>query len=202
MNQYRRRKLLLQQQPNEHSLTVQFLQQCIRSSAIDFRYFMTLSYYSPVYTMDDMVKEHKHIKNVILKYFYNNIPKDRMRLWFFMERNRSHHAYHSHVLLEGVDDIIRNRFFGYDSTANSNIILHTTDKMDSVILDGLERHMRKHVKRLGTGGDAVDIRDIGDIEKRLGYVNKEMRNGIRDIALEGWTEKGLWDHIDIYNSDM
>jgi hypothetical protein len=151
--------------------------------------------------MGDIVKEQKHIKNVILKYFYNNIPKDRMRLWFFMERHRSH-AYHSHILIEGVDDMIRNRFFGYNSTANSNIILHTTDKMDSVILDGLERHLKKYVKRLGTGGDAVDIRDIGDIEKRLGYVNKEMRNGIRDIALKGWTEKGLWDHLDIYNSDM
>ena len=200
MNQYMRRKLLLQQQPNEHSLTVQFLSECIKSQDIDFKFFMTLSYYSPVYTMCDIVKEQKHIKNVILKYFYNNIPKDRMRLWFFMERHRSH-AYHSHILIEGINDLIRNRF-GYDSTANSNIILHTTDKMDSVILDGLERHLKKHVKRLGTGGDAVDIRDIGDIEKRLGYVNKEMRNGIRDIALEGWTEKGLWDHIDIYNSDM
>ena len=200
MNQYMRRKLLLQQQPNEHSLTVQFLSECIDKHAIDFRYFMTLSYYSPVYTMGDMVKEQKHIKNVILKYFYNNIPKDRMRLWFFMERHSSL-AYHSHILIEGIDDIIRNRF-GYDSTVNSNIILHTTDKMDSVILDGLERHMKKYVKRLGTGGDAVDIRDIGDIEKRLGYVNKEMRNGIRDIAQEGRTEKGLWDHIDIQNSDM
>lgn len=200
MNQYMRRKLLLQQQPNEHSLTVQYLQQCINSHDIDFKYFMTLSYYSPVYTMGDMVKEHKHIKNVILKYFYNNIPKDRKRLWFFMERHSSN-AYHSHVLIEGIDDLIRNRF-GYDSTTNSNIILHTADKMDSVILDGLERHMRKHVKRLGRGSDAVDIRCVGDIEKRLGYVNKEMRNGIRDIALQGWTEKGLWDHIDIYNSDM
>lgn len=200
MNQYMRRKLLLQQQPNEHSLTVQFLQQCISSHAIDFRYFMTLSYYSKIDKMEYMVKEHKHIKNVILKYFYNNIPKDRMRLWFFMERHSSL-AYHSHILIEGVDDLIRNRF-GYDSTANSNIILHTTDKMDCVILDGLERHMRKYVKRLGKGSSAVDIRGVGDIEKRLGYVNKEMRNGIRDIAQEGWTEKGLWDHIDIYNSDM
>jgi len=200
MNPYMRRKLLLQQQPNEHSLTVQFLSECIKSHDIDFRYFMTLSYYSPVYTMGDMVKEHKHIKNVILKYFYNNIPKDRMRLWFFMERHSSF-AYHSHILIEGIDDIIRNRF-GYDSTVNSNIILHTTDKMDSMILDGLERHLKKYVKRLGTGGDAVDIRDIGDIEKRLGYVNKEMRAGIQDIAQEGWTEKGLWDHIDIQNSDM
>ena len=200
MNQYMRRKLLLQQQPNEHSLTVQFLSECIKSQDIDFKFFMTLSYYSPVYTMCDIVKEQKHIKNVILKYFYNNIPKDRMRLWFFMERHSSL-AYHSHILIEGIDDIIRNRF-GYDSTVNSNIILHTTDKMDSVILDGLERHMKKYVKRLGTGGDAVDIRDIGDIEKRLGYVNKEMRNGIRDIAQEGRTEKGLWDHIDIQNSDM
>jgi len=200
MNQYMRRKLLLQQQPNEHSLTVQFLSECIKSQDIDFKFFMTLSYYSPVYTMGDMVKEQKHIKNVILKYFYNNIPKDRMRLWFFMERHSSL-AYHSHILIEGIDDIIRNRF-GYDSTANSNIILHTTDKMDSEILDGLERHLKKYVKRLGTGGDAVDIRCVGDIEKRLGYVNKEMCNGIRDIALEGRTEKGLWDHIDIYNSDM
>ena len=201
MNPYMRRKLLLQQQPNEHSLTVQFLSECIKSQDIDFKFFMTLSYYSPVYTMCDIVKEQKHIKNVILKYFYNNIPKDRMRLWFFMERHRSH-AYHSHILIEGVDDMIRNRFFGYNSTANSNIILHTTDKMDSVILDGLERHLKKYVKRLGTGGDAVDIRDIGDIEKRLGYVNKEMRAGIQDIALEGWTEKGLWDHLDVQNSDM
>ena len=198
MNPYMRRKLLLQQQPNEHSLTVQFLQQCISSHAIDFRYFMTLSYYSQIDKMEDIVKEHKHIKNVILKYFYNNIPKDRMRLWFFMERHSSH-AYHSHILIEGINDIIRNRY------SNRNYILpsiDTDEKLDEVIMDRLKRHLKKYVKRLGTGGDAVDIRDIGDIEKRLGYVNKEMRNGIRDIALEGWTEKGLWDHIDIYNSDM
>lgn len=63
-------------------------------------------------------------------------------------------------------------------------------------------HLQEQVQRLGKGSDSLDIRDAGDIDRRLGYVNKEMRYGINELALEGYTAKGLWDHIDWMNSDM
>ena len=69
-------------------------------------------------------------------------------------------------------------------------------------MDGLRVHLQEKLKRLGKGSGAVDIRDVGDINRRLGYVNKTMRSGISELALEGYTDKGLWDHIDWMNSDM
>jgi hypothetical protein len=211
MNKYMRKKLSLQQQPNEHDVTVQFLKERIAECDIQFKYFITMSYYSPVYTIGDMIKENKHVKMVMLKYFYNNIPNNKIRIWFFVEKHASS-AYHSHILMEGLDDRIRmrycernNKIFTYSIdriTSTNNIIMNTDEDLDEEIMDGLRAHLQEKVKRLGKGSGSLDIRDAGDIDRRLGYVNKEMRYGINELALEGYTDKGLWDHIDWMNSDM
>lgn len=207
MNSYMRKKLSLQQQPNEHDVTVQFLKERIAEQDIQFKYFITMSYYSPVYTIGDMIKENKHVKMVMLKYFYNNIPSNRIRIWIFIEKHASS-AYHSHILMEGLDDRIRMRYCERNDILfipngiTDNIIKYTDENLDEEIMDGLRVHLQENVKRLGKGSGAVDIREIGDIDRRLGYVNKEMRYGINELALEGYTDKGLWDHIDWMNSDM
>lgn len=207
MNNYMRKKLSLQQQPNEHDVTVQFLKERIAECDIQFKYFITMSYYSPVYTIGDMIKENKHVKMVMLKYFYNNIPSNRIRIWFFIEKHASS-AYHSHILMEGLDDRIRDRYCERNSIlfiptgSTDNIIKYTDEDLDEEIMDGLRVHLQEKVQRLGKGSGSLDIRDIGDLTKRLGYVNKEMRYGINELALEGYTDKGLWDHIDWMNSDM
>jgi hypothetical protein len=207
MENYMRKKLLLQQQPNEHDVTVQFLQSKIESQDIQFKYFLTLSYYVSTDDMTYMIKTHKHVKKVILKYLYNNIPKDRIRIWFFMETHKSG-SYHSHILMEGLDDRIRMRYCNRNNIlftttgSTDNIIKYTDGNLDEEIMDCLRVHLQEKVKRLGKGSGSLDIRDIGDLTKRLGYVNKTMRSGISELALEGYTDKGLWDHIDWMNSDM
>jgi hypothetical protein len=80
--------------------------------------------------------------------------------------------------------------------------MNTDEDLDEEIMDGLRIHLQEKVKRLGKGSGSLDIRDAGEIDRRLGYVNKEMRYGINELALEGYTDKGLWDHIDWMNSDM
>jgi hypothetical protein len=207
MNKYMRKKLSLQQQPNEHDVTVQFLKERIAEQDIQFKYFITMSYYSPVYTIGDMIKENKHVKMVMLKYFYNNIPNNKIRIWFFIEKHASS-AYHSHILMEGLDDRIRDRYCERNSIlfiptgSTDNIIKYTDEDLDEEIMDGLRVHLQKKVQRLGKGSGSLDIRDAGEIDRRLGYVNKTMRSGISEFALEGYTDKGLWDHIDWMNSDM
>jgi hypothetical protein len=205
MNNYMRKKLSLQQQPNEHDVTVQFLKERIVEQDIQFKYFITMSYYSPVYTIGDMIKENKHVKMVMLKYFYNNIPTNKIRIWFFIEKHASS-AYHSHILMEGLDDRIRMRYCERNSILfipnTDNIIMNTDEDLDEEIMDGLRVHLQEKVKRLGKGSGSLDIRDAGEIDRRLGYVNKTMRSGISELALEGYTDKGLWDHIDWMNSDM
>lgn len=212
MNYYMRKKLSLQQQPNEHDVTVQFLKERIAECDIQFKYFITMSYYSPAYNIEDMIKENKHVKMVMLKYFYNNIPNKKIRIWFFIEKHASS-AYHSHILMECLDDKIRDRYcernskiftpsIGSITDSTDNIIMNTDEDLDEEIMDGLRIHLQEKVKRLGKGSGAVDIRNVGDIDRRLGYVNKTMRYGINELALEGYTDKGLWDHIDWMNSDM
>lgn len=207
MENYMRKKLLLQQQPNEHDVTVQFLQSKIESQDIQFKYFITLSYYVSIDDMTYMIKTHKHVKKVILKYLYNNIPKDRIRIWFFMETHKSG-SYHSHILMEGLDDRIRMRYcnrnniFFTPTGSTDNIIKYTDGNLDEEIMDGLRAHLQENVDTLGKGSGAVDIRDVGDIDRRLGYVNKEMRYGINEMSMRGYSDKGLYDHIDIDNCDM
>ena len=51
-------------------------------------YFLTLSFFKGSKSTINQYIDNRHIKKVILDFFYPNgkKPKDRIRLWFFVER--------------------------------------------------------------------------------------------------------------------
>ena len=64
--------------------------------------------------------------------------------------------------------------------------------MDDVITETLTNHLQQHILRLGKSKQSVDCRSIGNIQKRVHYVNKSLSSFNFD----------KWEHIDFENSDL
>jgi len=173
--------------------TVDYLMSIIDSQAINFNYFVTLSFKSPVRDIGMAGKNNQWIKKLIVDYFYTKTGKtkaDRMKFLFINERHRDGDI-HLHLFMERWNDRCLDRVY-------SRIIQHTAfscvdDLTDNAILNGLKKHLQKNVKTLGTGSASMDIRYVGDVRKRLEYVNKSIVNGCFE---------GAYDHIDFINSDI
>ena len=142
--------------------------------------------------------DNKHIKNVILDYFYpNNKPKDKIRLWFFIERHKLSKKLHVHILMEGVNQL------EWLSKNNRKIILHKKTLfnviandyyIDDLITEGLTNHLKSWVNKLGQGKKSTKFKDIGNKCKRVHYVNKSL--DFDNLDFDGW------EHIDVEHSDL
>lgn len=168
-----------------------FLLKKIEEEGINFEYFITLSSYKPTRDVGSCRKDNAFIKRVILDFFYSKSGKkkaDRMRLWFFNERHADGDI-HLHILMEGISQQCRERV-SRRIFIDTDGVCETLD--DNAILGALTKHLKRHVKRLGNGHQAVDCREIGILEERIHYVNKSM---------EGTDFEGI-DHIDFVNSDF
>ena len=64
--------------------------------------------------------------------------------------------------------------------------------MDDVITEALTNHLQTYILRLGKGKQGVDVRKIGNIHKRVHYVNKSLSS----------LNFSSWEHIDFQNSDL
>jgi len=56
----------------------------------------------------------------------------------------------------------------------------------------LINHLQKNIWRCPKSNQGVDIRDFGEIKKRVHYVNKSLSS----------VEFDKWEHIDFSNSDL
>jgi len=178
--------------------TLNWLNRKIETMNLKFHYFLTLSFYrgtdNPIYQYLD----NKHIKNVILDYFYpNNKPKDKIRLWFFIERHKLSKKLHVHILMEGVNGL------NWLSKNNRKIILHKKTLLnviandyciDDLITEGLTNHLKSWVNKLGQGKKSTKFKEIGNKCKRVNYINKSL--DFHNLDFDGW------EHIDYENSDL
>ena len=64
--------------------------------------------------------------------------------------------------------------------------------LDDVIIEALNNHLKRHIKKLGNGKQATNFKKIGDFSSRIHYVNKSLLK----YDFDGW------EHIDIQNSDL
>ena len=64
--------------------------------------------------------------------------------------------------------------------------------LEDVMIEALTHHLQSYILRLGKGSQGVDMRSIGDIEKRIQYVNKSLDS----------LDFDKWEHIDYQNSDL
>ena len=186
---------VLKTQNKRRENTEDWLKRKIETMDLKFHYFITLSFYKGTTSAITQYLDNSHIKKVILDFFYpNNKPKDRIRLWFFVERHKNKKL-HIHFLMEGIDGIT------WMSRNNRKIILHKKTlydivandfSMDDVITEALTNHLKEWVNKLGRGKKSTKVKYIGDFDKRVHYVNKSLSN----------LDFNNWEHIDFENSDL
>ena len=175
--------------------TEEWLQEIIDKERLRFRYFITLSFNKAQRNEIIQYLDNKHIKKVILDFFYpNKKPNNRIRIWFFVEKHLSGNL-HLHILMEGMDGLTwlrkNNRRISLSKKTLFNIVARDFS-MDDVITEALTNHLQSYVRRLGTGRQSVDMRSIGNIKKRVHYINKSLSS----------VDFNKWEHIDFQNSDL
>ena len=175
--------------------TEEWLEEVIREQNIEFRYFLTLSFNKAQSSALNQYLDNKHIKKVLLDFFYpNKKPKDRIRFWFFIERHIKGDL-HLHILMEGISGLNwlenNNRKVTLRKSTLMDIVCRDFS-MDDVITEALTNHLQSYIKRLGKGKQAVDMRKVGNIQQRVQYVNKSLSS----------LEFNKWEHIDFQNSDI
>ena len=181
---------------SKRKTTEVWLQEIIDKKKLRFRYFITLSFNRAQTSEISQYLDNHHIKKVILDFFYPNgkKPENRIRLWFFVEKHSSGYL-HLHILTEGMDGLAwlrkNNRRISLSKKTLFNIIARDYS-MDDVITEALTNHLQSYVRRLGTGRQSMDMRRIGNIRKRVHYVNKSLSS----LDFDGW------EHIDFQNSDL
>ena len=181
---------------SKRKATEEWLEDVIDREGIRFRYFITLSFNKAQTSIFNQYADNQHIKKVILDFFYPNgkKPSNRIKLWFFAERHLSGYL-HLHILMEGIDGLKwmtkNNRKITLSKKTLFNIVARDYS-MDEVITETLTNHLQTYIKRLGKGKQSCDVRKIGNIHKRVHYVNKSLSSFDFD----------KWEHIDFQNSDL
>ena len=175
--------------------TEDWLRNVMEDKSINFRYFITLTFYKAQTNLINQYLDNKHIKKVILDFFYpNKKPNNRVRIWFFVERHQEG-TLHLHLLMEGLDGLTwlmtNNRKISLSKNTLFDIVADDYS-MDDVITEALTNHLQTYILRLGKSQQSVDCRSIGNIQKRVHYVNKQL----------GSINFDAWEHIDFENSDL
>jgi hypothetical protein len=175
--------------------TEEWLKEVNEREGIEFKYFLTLSFYKAQKSIINQYLDNNHIKKVLLDFFYpNRKPIDRIRFWFFVERHADDYL-HLHILMEGIDGIEwlskRNRKITIKKTTILEII-NGNYSIEEVMIEAVTHHLQEFVLRLGKGRQGVDMRKVGDVKKRIQYVNKSLDS----LDFNGW------EHIDWENSDL
>ena len=162
----------------KRKVTEEWLQQIVDKEDIRFRYFITLSFNRGQTDQIGQYLDNKHIKKVILDFFYPNgkKPENRIRMWFFLERHLSGKL-HLHILLEGMEELNWLLFNNRKVTLKKSTLYSLVSDevtIEEVMMETLTNHLQSYILKLGKGKQSVDIRKIGDIEKRVHYVNKSL----------------------------
>ena len=181
---------------SKRKTTEEWLQEIIDKEGLRFRYFITLSFNKAQRNEIVQYLDNKHIKKVILDFFYpNKKPNDRIKIWFFVEKHLSG-TLHLHILMEGMDGLSwllsKNRKITLSKNTLFQIIADDEYILDEVIVECLTNHLKTYIKKLGKGKKSTNFQRIGDYKTRVHYVNKSLEN----LDFEGW------EHIDIENSDL
>lgn len=70
----------------------------VNTHDIQFKYFLTLDYWFKMDKEDRLIKDNRHLKKILQKFFKSNI-----RMFFFNEKHQSG-GFHRHVALEGIPE--------------------------------------------------------------------------------------------------
>ena len=190
--------------------TEKWLRTMSEQENFEFKYWISISYRKPRQDIIDQYFDNRHIKQVILDFFYKNRkPENRIRMWIFSERSemffkqgKNPHLelthggdLHTHILMEGIDPChwltSRNRKI---TIKKSSIYAMLTGQksVDELLEESLINHLKEHIWRIGDSKQSIDIKDKRNIKKRIHYSNKSLSS----------SEFDKWQHIDFEASDL
>ena len=190
--------------------TERWLKTMTEQENFEFKDFITISYRHPRKDIIDQYFDNAHIKRVILDFFYpNKKPINRIRLWFFAERQemffrqgKNPHLelvkggdLHTHIMMEGIDPqkwiTSRNRKITINKSS-LNELFKGEYSIEELMKESLINHLKRNIWRVGTSHQSINFKDLKDHKKRIHYTNKSLSS----------FEFDKWEHIDFENSDL
>ena len=191
--------------------TERWLEEMIGEFDINFQDFISISFHKPNKDIINQYLDAGHIKNVILDFFYKkNRPVNKIKIWIIVEREGMFFRQgknlelepiftgdlHFHILMERVD------LDWWLATKNRDITLKKKNLLEfyrgnfptkeQIMRETLINHLKQKVHKIPKSKQGVDIRDFGEIKKRIHYVNKSLSS----------VEFDKWEHIDFEHSDL
>ena len=191
--------------------TERWLEEMIEKFDVQFQDFISISFHKPNKDIINQYLDAGHIKNVILDFFYKkNRPVNKIKIWIIVEREGMFFRQgknlelepiftgdlHFHILMERVD------LDWWLATKNRDITLKKKNLLEfyrgnfptkeQIMRETLINHLKQKVHKIPKSKQGVDIRDFGEIKKRIHYVNKSLSS----------VEFDKWEHIDFEHSDL
>jgi hypothetical protein len=112
----------------------------------------------------------------------------------FIERHKSGFL-HIHILMEGVSGLewlSKNNRKATTRKSKLMDIIGRDFSIKNIKTEALTHHLQSYTLRLDKGRQGIVMQCIGDIEKRIQYLNKSLDSMDFDE----------WEHIDYQNSDL
>ena len=191
--------------------TERWLEEIIEKFDVQFKDFISISFHKPNKDIINQYLDAGHIKNVILDFFYKkNRPVNKIKIWIIVEREGMFFRQgknlelepiftgdlHFHILMERVDLdwwlATKNRDITLKKKHLHNFYKGHFPTKEQLMRETLINHLKQKVHKIPKSKQGVDIRDFGEIKKRIHYVNKSLSS----------VEFDKWEHIDFENSDL
>ena len=191
--------------------TERWLEEMIGEFDINFQDFISISFHKPNKDIINQYLDAGHIKNVILDFYYKkNRPENKIKIWIIVEREGMFFRQgknlelepiftgdlHFHILMERVDLdwwlATKNRDITLKKKHLHNFYKGHFPTKEQLMRETLINHLKQKVHKIPKSKQGVDIRDFGEIKKRIHYVNKSLSS----------VEFDKWEHIDFEHSDL
>ena len=191
--------------------TERWLEEMIEKYDVQFQDFISISFHKPNKDIINQYLDAGHIKNVILDFFYKkNRPVNKIKIWIIVEREGMFFRQgknlelepiftgdlHFHILMERVDLdwwlATKNRDITLKKKHLHNFYKGHFHTKEQLMRETLINHLKQKVHKIPKSKQGVDIRDFGEIKKRIHYVNKSLSS----------VEFDKWEHIDFEHSDL
>ena len=191
--------------------TERWLEEMIEKFDVQFQDFISISFHKPNKDIINQYLDAGHIKNVILDFFYKkNRPVNKIKIWIIVEREGMFFRQgknlelepiftgdlHFHILMERVDLdwwlATKNRDITLKKKHIHNFYKGHFPTKEQLMRETLINHLKQKVHKIPKSKQGVDIRDFGEIKKRIHYVNKSLSS----------VEFDKWEHIDFEHSDL
>lgn len=172
--------------PNEYQLSeydktrIRPLLSQIEEYGIEFKYFMTITYWYAVKKYEKCCIDAHRTRNKLRSFF-----KSGLRIWFFIEKHanpqeKNYGGFHLHCLVEDPNNAWAepsNRVLRWAEAVRDNDTEHAyleaglSKRMKMQLVKKVVQNLQKN--QISQGSKGVDVREIYDLERCLSYCSKQ-----------------------------